>query len=482
MSNLSTILSRIAGQYVGTALQPATESYTLKEPSTGKEIAQVANISVDETLEAARIAHEAFPEWSQKSPYERSQVLYAWADLILEHTNEIAELITREMGKPIGDATGEVAYSAGFIKYYAEEVLRLHGEVMPSRFTNKVPVVTKEPVGPVFAITPWNFPAGMIARKISPALAVGCTVIVKPAEQTPLTAVFLGDLWLQAGGPGGVLQVLPVEKPAAMSDALLADPRIQKIAFTGSTAVGKMLYRKAADTIKRISLELGGHAPIIVFDDADIEHAVQHAANSSYRIAGQTCVCTNRIYVQAGVYDKFIEAFSAAVGNLKVGSPFEADTNVGPMVSRAGIERVEAQVADAVANGAKVVVGGQRYEQLDLTYMPTILTDVTSDMKVMSEETFGPVAPVARFESEDEVIEAANSTTYGLAAYVFTNDIGTANRVSRRLQFGIIGINDAGPGADNTPHGGVKESGMGSEGGKWGLDSYLSVKYVSTLF
>lgn len=482
MSNLSTILERIAGAYVGTSLTKATHTYTLSEPSTGNTIAEVADISVEETRRAAQVAHDAFPAWSQKSPYERSAILHRWADLVEEHTEVIGELITREMGKPIADARGEVGYSANFMRYYAEEVLRLHGEVVPSRFTNKMPVITKEAVGPVFAITPWNFPAGMIARKISPALAVGCTVIVKPAEQTPLTAVLLGELWLEAGGDPGVLQVLPVEKPAEMSDTLLADPRIQKIAFTGSTAVGKMLYSKAADTVKRISLELGGHAPIVVFDDADISLAVQHAVNSSYRIAGQTCVCTNRIYVQDGIYDDFVAAFTEAVQALKVGSPFEADTNVGPMVSQAGLERVEAQVSDALASGATVVVGGERYEHLALTYMPTIITNVTDEMRIMSEETFGPVVPVARFTNEDEVITAANSTTYGLAAYVFTNNIGRANRVARGLQFGIIGINDAGPGADNTPHGGVKESGIGSEGGKWGLESYLSVKYVSTMF
>jgi succinate-semialdehyde dehydrogenase/glutarate-semialdehyde dehydrogenase len=342
---------------------------------------------------------------------------------------------------------------------------------------NKRLMAIKQPVGPVFAITPWNFPAAMVTRKAGPALAAGCSFILKPAEQTPLSGLYLAELWQQAGGPKGTLQVLPTSDPVPLSDALLADPQIRKLTFTGSTEVGRLLYRKAADTVKKISLELGGHAPFLIFDDADLDLAVREVVACKYRNAGQTCVCTNRIYVQSTVLDNFTERYVRATESLKVGDPLSDSTDIGPLVDEQGLTKVKQHIQDAVAKGAVLKTGGNALD--GLYFEPTVLTDITSEMKIMQEETFGPVAPIVAFDDEAEVISKANDTQYGLAAYLYTNDLSRAFRVSEALEYGIVGINDGVPAAPYAPFGGMKQSGLGREGGPWGIEEYLEIKYLS---
>jgi len=385
--------------------------------------------------------------------------------------------MSAEMGKPIREARGEVVYSAGFVKWYAEEAKRVYGEAVPSHAGHKRLFALRQPVGPVFGVTPWNFPVAMVTRKAAPALAAGCTFILKPAEQSPLSALLTADLWLEAGGPAGTLQVLPASDPVPLSDALMADERIRKVTFTGSTEVGKILYRKSADTVKRLSLELGGHAPLIVCDDADLEIAVREAVACKYRNSGQTCVCTNRIYVQRGIAKAFTEAFTAASNQLKVGDPASEDTDIGPLVDAQGLAKVNQHLQDAVAKGAEVVSGGSAVE--GLFFQPTVVINVTPDMLMMQEETFGPVAPIIEFDSIDEAVRLANDTPFGLAAYVFTNDLSRALKVAEALEYGIVGVNDGVPSTPQAPFGGVKQSGIGREGGPWGIDEYLEIKYVS---
>src|SRR5690606_19008424 len=374
---------------------------------------------------------------------ERSAILDRWAALIVEHTDELASVMSAEMGKPIREARGEVVYSAGFVKWYAEEAKRVYGEAFPSHVAHKRLFALRQPVGPVFGVTPWNFPIAMVTRKAAPALAAGCTFILKPAEQSPLSALLTADLWLEAGGPVGTLQVLPASDPVPLSDALLADERIRKVTFTGSTEVGKILYRKSADTVKRISLELGGHAPLIVCDDADLDIAVREAIACKYRNAGQTCVCTNRIYVQRGIAAAFTEAFTAASNLLRVGDPAAEDTDIGPLVDDQGLDKVKRHLQDAVAKGGKIVSGGEAIE--GLYFQPTVVTGVSVDMLMMQEETFGPVAPIIEFDTIEEAVRLANDTPYGLAAYLFTNDLSRALKVAEELEYGIVGINDGVP-------------------------------------
>lgn len=467
----------LMGSYLGNEWRHGGGTFEVTSPASGQVIGHAAECGVAEAAEAAAVAEEAFAGWRAKTAFERSAILERWADLMLEHKAELAALMSAEMGKPIRESRGEVVYAAGFVKWYAEEAKRVYGETFPSHVGGKRLYALRQPVGPVFGVTPWNFPVAMVTRKAAPALAAGCTFILKPAEQSPLSALLTAKLWLDAGGPAGTLQVLTASDPVPLSDALMADPRIKKVTFTGSTAVGKILYRKSAETVKRISLELGGHAPLIVFDDADLEVAVREAIACKYRNSGQTCVCTNRIYVQRGIAEAFTRAFAAASDRLLVGDPSEDATDIGPLVDHQGLEKVQEHLKDALGKGATVVSGGSVIA--GLYFRPTVITGVKPDMLLMNEETFGPVAPIAVFDNEPEIVRVANDTPYGLAAYVFTNDLSRAHRMAEALDYGIVGINDGVPSTPQAPFGGIKQSGIGREGGKWGLEEYLEVKYVS---
>jgi succinate-semialdehyde dehydrogenase/glutarate-semialdehyde dehydrogenase len=422
-------------------------------------------------------AVRAFEAWRKTTAYERAVVLRRWNELILAQVDELAKLIATEMGKPVTEARGEVRYAATFVEWFAEEAKRVYGETIPSQFANKRLLVLKQPVGPVFAITPWNFPAAMVTRKAAPALAAGCSFILKPAEQSPRTAVRLCELWREAGGPAEAFQIVSGDDPAAVSAPFLADPRVRKLTFTGSTAVGKLLYAQCAPTMKRMSLELGGHAPFLIFEDADLAAAVQAVVQAKFRNAGQTCVCVNRIYVQESIAGAFTARFVEAVRALKVGDPMDEATEIGPLVNARAVEKVRAHVEDAVTKGAQVELGGGVIK--DLYFSPTVLTHVTPGMQILEEETFGPVAPVMTFRSAEEAVALANSTPYGLAAYLWTRDLTRAWSVSEALQFGIVGVNDGLPSTAQAPFGGVKDSGIGREGGKLGLEEYLEVKYLS---
>jgi succinate-semialdehyde dehydrogenase/glutarate-semialdehyde dehydrogenase len=381
------------------------------------------------------------------------------------------------MGKPISESRGEVRYAAAFVEWYAVEAKRVYGETVPSQVAHKRLLVRPQPVGPVYAITPWNFPAAMVTRKAAPALAAGCTVVLKPAEQSPLTALRLEELWVSAGGPPDVFQVLTTADPAVVSAVFFDDPAIRKLTFTGSTEVGVLLAAQAAKTVKRVSLELGGHAPFLVFDDADLDAAVREVVASEFRNSGQTCVCANRIYVQAGIYDEFARRLAEVVGTMRVGDPLDEATTVGPLVDQQGHDKVQAHVHDAVAKGARALVGGQ--PRAGLFFDPTVLVDVAPGMRILREETFGPIAPLVRFTTDAEAVAEANGTPFGLAAYLWTRDLTRAFRVSEALDFGIIGVNDGVPSAPQAPFGGVKASGLGREGGKWGIEEFLDLKYVS---
>lgn len=470
-----TDIDRIQVPNLGANMAPST--FDVVSPTSGKVIATVPDCGPEEARRAADVAHDAFQKWRTTSSFERSALLERWAILLLERQEELARTMTIEMGKPIKESRAEVEYAAGFVKWYAEEAKRIGGETVQSQYGHKRLLVLKQPVGPVYAVTPWNFPIAMVTRKAAPALAAGCTFVLKPAEQSPLSALLVADLWREAGGPEGTLQVLPTKDPIPTSVELMADPRIRKITFTGSTEVGRILYRQAADTIKRISLELGGHAPLIVFDDADLDVAVKQAIASKYRNGGQTCLCTNRIYVQRGVLTEFTRRFAQASSQLRIGDPLMDDTDIGPLVDDSGLAKVEAHLADAVSRGARVVVGGAR--QGGLFFQPTVLVGVTPEMLMMSEETFGPVAPIVAFDNEDEAVQLANATPFGLAAYVFTNDISRAFQVTEALEYGIVGLNDGVPSTPQAPFGGVKQSGIGREGGHWGIEEYLETKFVS---
>ena len=452
-------------------------TFKVINPATGVSVGVAADASADDARAAIERSVSAFPSWKSKTAFERSDSLRRWRDLILENEDAIARLMTSEMGKPITESRGEVKYAAGFVDWYAEEGKRAYGDIIPTHASTKRLLVTRQPVGPVYAVTPWNFPAAMITRKVAPALAAGCTVVLKPAEQSPLTAVRLAELWMEAGGPADVFQVLASSDPVAVSAPFFADARVRKLTFTGSTAVGKLLYAQAARTVKRVSLELGGHAPFLIFEDADIPKAVTQVMATKFRNAGQTCVCANRVYVHESIHDAFVAAMAHAVRALRVGDPLNETTQVGPLVDRAGLDKVAAHVADAVAKGARAVVGGQAGQ--GLYFEPTLLVDVAAGMRILEEETFGPVAPVVSFTSETDVVAAANNTPYGLAAYLWTRDLGRAFRVSEALDYGIVGVNDGLPATPHAPFGGVKASGIGREGGRWGLDEYLDVKYVS---
>jgi succinate-semialdehyde dehydrogenase/glutarate-semialdehyde dehydrogenase len=465
--------------FVGGGWRDTARTFTVRNPATGEPVAEVADCGAPEARAAADAAVQAFPGWRTTPGDERGRVLRRWHDLLLARADDLARTMTLEMGKPIVETRGEVRYAASFVDYYAEAARRIGGEMLAAPFAHKRFLVRHEPVGPAFGITPWNFPAGMVTRKAAPALAAGCTFILKPAEQSPLTALLLGELWEQAGGPEGTLQVLPALDPVPVATVLMDDTRIRKVTFTGSTEVGRMLYGQAAKTMKRVSLELGGNAPFLIFEDADLEKAAKEVAVSKFRNAGQTCICTNRVLVDEAVRRPFTEAFADLASALRVGDPMLEDTQIGPLVDAAGLAKVRAFVEDAVGKGASVVTGGQG--RGGLFFSPTVLAGVKPGMRVLEEETFGPVAPIAPFQDERHAIAMANATQYGLAAYLWTRDLSRALRVAEALDYGIVGVNDGLPTAmaPQAPFGGMKDSGLGREGGRWGLEEYLEVKLVS---
>ncbi|HVB33450.1 MAG TPA: NAD-dependent succinate-semialdehyde dehydrogenase [Patescibacteria group bacterium] len=455
----------------------ARRIFSVYTPIDGSAIAEVPDCGREEAQSAAERASAAFSTWKRTTAYERSAILRRWFELIGEHKAALARLMAMEMGKPLTEAEGEVRYAASFVEWYAEEAKRIYGETIPSQFPGKRILVLRQPAGLVFAITPWNFPCAMVTRKVAPALAAACAVILKPAEQAPLSALYLAALWSEAGGPLGTFEVLPAHDPAPVSEVLLDDPRVRVLAFTGSTAVGMHLYERCSPTMKRLGLELGGHAPFLIFSDADLDAALPQVVACKFRNAGQTCVCTNRIYVHERIAGDFGERLKAAVSSLRVGNPLEPETQIGPLVDAQGMAKVQAHVDDAVQKGARLLTGGKPAG--GLYFQPTVLTGIDSGMLLMREETFGPVAPVMTFRDEEDGIRQANATSYGLAAYLWTRDLGRAFRVAESLEYGIVGVNDGMPSTPQAPFGGVKYSGIGREGGHWGVDEFLDIKYVS---
>ncbi|USP95919.1 succinate-semialdehyde dehydrogenase [Bacillus vallismortis] len=457
------------------------DQLTVCNPATGEEIKTIPQQSAKEVEEAIERSHQAFKTWSKTSANERASLLKKWYELIVEHKEELADLITKENGKPYQEAVGEVLYGAGYIEWFAEEAKRVYGRTVPAPTTGKRIVVTRQPVGPVAAITPWNFPNAMITRKAAPALAAGCTFIIKPAPDTPLSAYELARLAYEAGIPKDVLQVV-IGDGEEIGNVFTSSPKIRKITFTGSTPVGKILIKNSADTVKHVSMELGGHAPLIVDEDANIDLAVEQAMLSKYRNAGQTCVCANRLIVHESIKDEFAAKLSEQVSKLKVGNGLEDGVNVGPIINKRGFEKIVSQIDDAVEKGAKVLAGGT-YDRNDdkgcYFVNPTVLADVDTSMNIMHEETFGPVAPIITFSDIDEAIQLANDTPYGLAAYFFTENYRRGIYISENLEYGIIGWNDGGPSAVQAPFGGMKESGVGREGGSEGIEPYLETKYMS---
>jgi succinate-semialdehyde dehydrogenase / glutarate-semialdehyde dehydrogenase len=461
----------VDGRWIGEPKVPVTNK------ATGEIMARVPDFGETETRAAIEAARRAQPAWAKLLAKERSKLLRRWFDLITENTRELALLLTSEQGKPLAEAAGEIAYAAGFIEFFAEEAKRVYGETIPSFKEGTRIVVIKQPVGVVAAVTPWNFPAAMITRKAGPALAVGCTMVLKPASETPLTALALAALAEQAGIPKGVFNVI-TGKASAVGKELTSNPDVRMLTFTGSTEIGRILMAQCAPTIKKLGLELGGNAPFIVFDDADLDKAVQGAMASKYRNAGQTCVCANRIYVQEGVYDAFAEKLAAEVRKMKVGPGTEEGVTAGPLINKAAIEKVEEHVADALKHGASVVVGGKRHALGGNFYEPTVLANVTKQMLVAREETFGPVAPLFKFKTEDDVIAQANDSPFGLAAYFYARDLGRVWRVAEALESGIIGINEGIISNEVAPFGGYKQSGLGREGSHHGIEEFLEIKYM----
>ncbi len=469
----------IGGEWL--AARDEQARFAVHDPATGQEIARVANLGAVDCAAALSAAEKAWPLWRSKTAKERAAVLMKWFHLIHQHADDLARILTAEQGKPLAEARGEVMYGASFIEWFAEEAKRIYGETIPSTDNNKRYLVIKQPIGVCAAITPWNFPIAMITRKVAPALAAGCTVLIKPAEQTPLSALALGELAQRAGMPAGVLNVLCAdsENSIAIGDVLCSSDVVRHLSFTGSTEVGRILARQCAPTIKKLSLELGGNAPFIVFDDADLDSAVEGAMVSKYRNAGQTCVCANRLYAQAGIYDAFVQKLAAKASGITVGNGFEPGVNQGPLIDAQALAKVQAHVADALAKGATLVTGGERLVGLgDNFYAPTVLSGVTAEMICAKEETFGPVAPVFRFETEAEVIAAANATEFGLASYFYSRDFGRIFRVGEALEYGMVGVNTGLISTAEVPFGGVKQSGLGREGARQGIDDYVEIKYL----
>ena len=448
------------------------------DPATGLKLADVANLGAAEAEAAVAAANAAWPAWRSKTAKERSIIMRRWFDLLIAHTEDLARLMTAENGKPLAESRGEVAYGASFVEWFAEEAKRINGETLPQFDNNRRLMVIRQPIGVCAAITPWNFPLAMITRKVAPAIAAGCPVVIKPAEQTPLTALAAAELALQAGMPAGVINIVTADagNSIAIGKVLCASDTVRHISFTGSTEVGRILMAQSAPTVKKMSLELGGNAPFIVFDDADIDSAVEGAFASKYRNAGQTCVCSNRIYVQEGVYEEFAQKFAAKVRTAKVGNGFEDGVNQGPLIEPSAVEKVERHVQDAIAKGARVLTGGKRLQ--GQFFEPTVVADATADMVCATEETFGPFAPIFKFRTEQEAIDAANNTIFGLASYFYSRDVGRIFRVGEALEYGMVGINVGILATEHVPFGGVKQSGLGREGSHHGMDDYVEIKYL----
>lgn len=465
----------INGGWVKTA-----NTFAVTNPATGEEIAQVSNLESKDAELAIQAAESAFQEWKSKTAKERASVMRKWFDLVIQNTQDLATLMTLEQGKPLVEAAGEVAYGASFIEWFAEEAKRVAGSIPSTTWSDKRLIVMKQPIGVCVAITPWNFPIAMITRKIAPAMAAGCTIVIKPAELTPLSALALAELAQRAGVPAGVVNILTADadQSIAIGKALCASPVVRHLSFTGSTEVGRILMAQCAPTVKKLALELGGHAPFIVFEDADIDAAVSGAMASKYRNSGQTCVCANRFYVHKNVLDQFVEKFAKAIQVIKVGNGMEAGTTQGPLIEQAALEKVEKHVADALSKGAKLISGGKRSSLGGTFYEPTILSNVTNDMLITYEETFGPVAPIIAFESDEEAIRLANNSQFGLASYFYSRDIGRIWKAAEALEYGIVGVNSGIISNEVGPFGGVKQSGLGREGSIYGMDEYLELKYV----
>ena len=468
----------VNGQWVKGA---AGTRFDVLDPSNGRKLADVANLGPADAEQAIKAANAAWPAWRAKTGKERSIILRKWFDLLMANQEDLGRIMTAEQGKPFAEAKGEVAYGASFVEWFAEEAKRVNGETLPQFDNNRRLMVIKQPIGVCAAITPWNFPLAMITRKVAPALAAGCPVIIKPAELTPLTALAAAELAIRAGIPAGVLNMITADSDnsIAVGKVFCASDVVRHISFTGSTEVGRILMAQSAPTVKKLSLELGGNAPFIVFDDADIDSAVEGAMASKYRNAGQTCVCANRIYVQDGVYDEFVKKFAAKVAAVKIGNGFEDGVSQGPLIEPAALDKVERHVADAVAKGGKVLTGGKRATDVGSQFFqPTVLADARQDMLCATEETFGPFAPVFRFKTEQEVVEMANATIFGLASYFYSRDIGRIFRVSEALEYGMVGINVGIIATEHVPFGGVKQSGLGREGSHHGMDDYVELKYL----
>ncbi len=468
-------LGYINGKWVAAA---DGNTFPVLNPFDNRILAEVPDMGMAETRAAIEAANAAWGDWRSRTAGERSAVLRKWFDLQMEHAEDLAVLLTREQGKPIAEARGEIRYGASFVEWFAEEARRAYGDVIPGHGRDKRIMTLRQPVGVVAAITPWNFPNAMITRKVAPALAAGCTVVIKPAEDTPLSALALAVLAEEAGFPPGVLNVLTTRQPVVVGAELTENPLVRKLSFTGSTAVGKLLMKQCADTVKKVSLELGGNAPFIVFEDADIDLAVEGAIASKYRNAGQTCVCANRLYAQSGIYEEFCSKLSEAAARQKIGSGLDPEVSIGPLINAVAMAKVESLVADAIQKGAQVLTGGQRASEAGNFYQPTVLTGIRPDMRISREEIFGPVAPVIAFDTEAEVIQLANDTPYGLASYFYGRDYAQIWRVAEALEYGMVGINTGMISTAVAPFGGIKESGTGREGSRYGMDEYLEIKYL----
>ena len=464
----------IDGQWVDA---DSGETLEVTNPATGEVLGTVPKMGQAETRRAIEAAERAQKQWRAKSAKERALVLRKWFDLVMQHQDDLARIMTLEQGKPLAEAKGEIAYGAAYLEWYAEEGKRAYGDIIPGPASDRRIVVTKEPVGVCAAITPWNFPSSMITRKVGAALGAGCSMVIKPAAQTPYSAFALCVLAEEAGVPAGLVSVV-TGSASEIGKEMTANPIVRKFSFTGSTEIGRLLMSQCSDQIKKVSLELGGNAPFIVFDDADLDAAVEGALISKYRNAGQTCVCANRIYVQDDIYDAFVEKFVAAVNKIKVGAGTEANVTQGPLIDKAAVSKVQEHIDDAVSKGAKVAAGGKQHDLGGLFFAPTVLTEVTSSMKVAKEETFGPLAPLFRFKTEEDVVQMANDTEYGLAAYFYSRDLGRVWRVAEALEYGMVAINTGILSNEAAPFGGIKQSGLGREGAKYGLDDYLETKYM----
>src|SRR5699024_1791290 len=467
-------LMYINGEWIGKNLN----TMNVVNPATNEVISNVPYGGAEEARLAIEAAHDAFASWSNLTAFDRTKILRKYFDLIIEYEDELAKLMTLEMGKPITEARGEVHYAANYIEWYAEEGKRIYGETIPTHHPDKRLQLWKKPIGVVAAITPWNFPAAMLTIKMGPALAAVCTVVIKPSRETPLTAIKLVEIAEQAGFPKGVINIV-TGSSKEIGEIFLTDNRVNKVTFTGSTEVGKTLIEQSASTVKKLSLQLGGHAPIIILDDADIDRAVQGSIASKFRNTGQTCVCGNRIYVQANIYDIFIDKFTNAVKQLQIGNGLDENVQVGPLINNDAVKKVIYHVENAIELGATVTTGGQNPAEDSNFYIPTVIKDATADMIIMNEETFGPVAPIQKFKTKEEAVTLANDTPYGLAAYVFTENIAKGTRLIEQIDYGIVGWNDGAPSAVQAPFGGMKESGLGREGGHQGIDDFLEMQYVS---